>query len=51
MTGWSEIFDVKPLVFKLKTFMNLLLQLSNTEGQIAFRNVDGLLLRWQYIML
>lgn len=24
---------------------------SNTEGQIAFRNVDGLLLRWQYIML
>lgn len=27
--------------------MNLFLQLSNTEGQIAFRNLDGLLFLWQ----
>lgn len=29
--------------------MNLFLQLSNTEGQIAFRNLDGLRSLWQNV--
>lgn len=29
--------------------MNLFLQLANTEGQTAFRDLDGLLFLWQNV--
>lgn len=49
ITGKSEMLVGKLLRFKLKTSMNLFLQLSNTEGQIAFRNLDGLRSLWQNV--
>lgn len=49
ITGKSEMLVGKLLRFKLKTSMNLFLQLSNIEGQIAFRNLDGLRSLWQNV--